>query len=129
MLCVSQQELSTLWCDLQRERPDLLNILEDVLVHTLSQLQDSLKERDSLEQALRRFTSPLVLLQITHSCFIPMSFPQIQMCVCMFGFRRESEHDMVVRSMYEEMESQVREEREKRLAQVHNVLFFFSFFN
>ncbi|XP_046889828.1 EF-hand calcium-binding domain-containing protein 4A isoform X2 [Hypomesus transpacificus] len=79
-----QQELSTLWCDLQRERPDLLNILEDVLVHTLSQLQDSLKERDSLEQALRR---------------------------------RESEHDMVVRSMYEEMESQVREEREKRLAQ------------
>ncbi|XP_067090982.1 EF-hand calcium-binding domain-containing protein 4A isoform X3 [Osmerus mordax] len=30
---------------------------------------------------------------------------------------RESEHDMVVRSMYEEMDSQVREEREKRLAQ------------
>ncbi|XP_067090983.1 EF-hand calcium-binding domain-containing protein 4A isoform X4 [Osmerus mordax] len=79
-----QWELSALWCDLQRERPDLLNILEDVLVHTLSQLQDSLKERDSLEQALRR---------------------------------RESEHDMVVRSMYEEMDSQVREEREKRLAQ------------
>uniref|UniRef100_A0A4W5PWG0 Uncharacterized protein n=1 Tax=Hucho hucho TaxID=62062 RepID=A0A4W5PWG0_9TELE len=81
---VSQCELGTLWCELQRDRPEMLSILEDVLVHSVSHLQDSLRERDSLEQALRR---------------------------------RESDHDRVVRSIYEEMESQNREEREKRLAQ------------
>ncbi|XP_029607768.1 EF-hand calcium-binding domain-containing protein 4A isoform X1 [Salmo trutta] len=79
-----QCELGTLWCVLQRDRPELLSILEDVLVHAVSHLQDSLRERDSLEQALHR---------------------------------RESDHDRVVRSIYEEMESQNREEREKRLAQ------------
>ncbi|XP_077566658.1 EF-hand calcium-binding domain-containing protein 4A [Stigmatopora nigra] len=80
----SQQELSSLWCELQRERPELLRLLENILLHAVTHLQDSIKERDSLEQALRR---------------------------------RESEHDQVVRSMCEEMENQIREEREKRLAQ------------
>ncbi|XP_026166282.1 EF-hand calcium-binding domain-containing protein 4A isoform X3 [Mastacembelus armatus] len=79
-----QQELCTLWCELQRDRPELLSILEDVLIHAVSHLQDSIKERDSLEQALRR---------------------------------RENEHDQVVRSIYEEMENQIKEEREKHLAQ------------
>ncbi|KAM7396806.1 hypothetical protein PAMP_019817 [Pampus punctatissimus] len=80
----NQQELCSLWCELQRHRPDLLNTLEGVLFHAVSHLQDSIRERDSLEQALRR---------------------------------RESEHDQVVRSIYEEMENQIREEREKRLTQ------------
>ncbi|XP_073329004.1 EF-hand calcium-binding domain-containing protein 4A [Pagrus major] len=79
-----QQEFSSLWCDLQRDRPELLGVLEGILTHAVSHLQDSIRERDSLEQALRR---------------------------------RESEHDQVVRSIYEEMEGQMREEREKRLAQ------------
>ncbi|XP_042084395.1 EF-hand calcium-binding domain-containing protein 4A isoform X1 [Haplochromis burtoni] len=79
-----QQELCTLWCELQRDRPEMLSVLEGILVHAVSHLQDTMKERDSLEQALRR---------------------------------RESEHDQVVRSIYEEMESQIREEREKLLAQ------------
>uniref|UniRef100_A0A3Q4H8B5 Calcium release activated channel regulator 2B n=1 Tax=Neolamprologus brichardi TaxID=32507 RepID=A0A3Q4H8B5_NEOBR len=80
-----QQELCTLWCELQRDRPEMLSVLEGILVHAVSHLQDTMKERDSLEQALRR--------------------------------SRESEHDQVVRSIYEEMESQIREEREKLLAQ------------
>ncbi|XP_028441317.1 EF-hand calcium-binding domain-containing protein 4A isoform X2 [Perca flavescens] len=79
-----QQELSSLWCELQRDRPELLSILDGVLIHAVSRLQDSIRERDSLEQALRR---------------------------------RESEHDQVVRSIYEEMENQIREEREKHLSQ------------
>ncbi|XP_061630555.1 EF-hand calcium-binding domain-containing protein 4A isoform X1 [Phyllopteryx taeniolatus] len=79
----SQQELCTFWCELQRERPELLRVLEGILLHAVTHLRDSIRERDSLEQALRR---------------------------------RESEHDQVVQSMYEEMENQVREEREKRLA-------------
>ncbi|TNN86988.1 EF-hand calcium-binding domain-containing protein 4A [Liparis tanakae] len=79
-----QQELSSLWCELQRDRPELLSALDGVLTHAVSHLQDSFRERDSLEQALRR---------------------------------REIEHDEVVRSIYEEMENQIREEREKRLVQ------------
>ncbi|XP_053283509.1 EF-hand calcium-binding domain-containing protein 4A isoform X1 [Pleuronectes platessa] len=79
-----QQELCSMWCELQRERPELLSVLESVLVHTVSHLQDSIRERDSLEQALRR---------------------------------RESEHDQVVRSLYEDLESQLREERQKHQAQ------------
>ncbi|XP_074534202.1 EF-hand calcium-binding domain-containing protein 4A isoform X2 [Halichoeres trimaculatus] len=80
----NQQDLCSLWCDLQRDRPELLSLLEKILIHAMSHLQDSIRERDNLEQTLRR---------------------------------RESEHDQVVRSMYEEMETQIREEREKRLAQ------------
>ncbi|XP_067359095.1 EF-hand calcium-binding domain-containing protein 4A isoform X3 [Channa argus] len=79
-----QQELCSFWCELQRDRPELVSVLEEILVHAVSHLQDSIRERDSLEQALRR---------------------------------RESEHDQVVRSIYEEMENQIREEREKHLAQ------------
>ncbi|XP_075996820.1 EF-hand calcium-binding domain-containing protein 4A isoform X2 [Genypterus blacodes] len=77
-------EVCSLWCELHRDRPALLSVLEDVLAHTVSHFQDSLRERDSLEQALRR---------------------------------RECEHDQVVRSMYEEMENQLREERERRVSQ------------
>ncbi|XP_061773154.1 EF-hand calcium-binding domain-containing protein 4A isoform X6 [Nerophis ophidion] len=80
----SRQELCSLWCELQRERPELLCLLEGILLHALTRLQDSIRDRDSLEQALRR---------------------------------RETEHDQVVRSIYEEMENQLREEQEKRLAQ------------
>ncbi|XP_072242047.1 EF-hand calcium-binding domain-containing protein 4A-like [Leuresthes tenuis] len=79
-----QQELSYLWCELQTDKPELLSSLEGILVHAVSHLQDTIRERDSLEQALRR---------------------------------RESEHDQMVRSIYEEMENQIREEREKRLTQ------------
>uniref|UniRef100_A0A3Q1EU45 small monomeric GTPase n=1 Tax=Acanthochromis polyacanthus TaxID=80966 RepID=A0A3Q1EU45_9TELE len=79
-----QQELRSLWCDLQRDRPELLSVLEGVLVQAVSHLQDALRERDSMEQALRR---------------------------------RESEHDQVVRSIYEDMETQIKEEREKYVAQ------------
>ncbi|XP_067236659.1 EF-hand calcium-binding domain-containing protein 4A isoform X3 [Chanodichthys erythropterus] len=78
-----QWELCTLWSELQRDKPELLGVLEEVLSYTVSHLQDALKERDNLEQALRR---------------------------------REEDHDRVVRSMYEDMETQLKEEREKRQA-------------
>lgn len=53
-MCVSQWELCTLWSELQRDKPELLGVLEEVLSYTVSHLQDALKERDNLEQALRR---------------------------------------------------------------------------
>ncbi|KTF80457.1 hypothetical protein cypCar_00030406 [Cyprinus carpio] len=49
-----QWELCNLWCELQRDKPELLGVLEEVLSYTVSHLQDALKERDNLEQALRR---------------------------------------------------------------------------
>lgn len=78
-----QWELCGLWCELQRDKPELLGVLEEVLSYTVSHLQDALKEKDNLENALRR---------------------------------REEDHDRVVRSMYEDMESQLKEERERRQA-------------
>ena len=114
---VSQQELCSMWCELQRERPELLSVLESVLVHTVSHLQDSIRERDSLEQALRRST--------LHYLCLPLHIEHnINSAKCnrwldfVFLFRRESEHDQVVRSIYEDLESQLREERQKRQAQV-----------
>ncbi|KAL0968848.1 hypothetical protein UPYG_G00272660 [Umbra pygmaea] len=77
-------ELCRLWCDLHKERPELLSLLEEVLLQAVYQLQDSLSERHSLEQALHR---------------------------------RERDHDMVVQSIQEEMETRVREERERQLSQ------------
>ncbi|KAM6960626.1 EF-hand calcium-binding domain-containing protein 4A [Aplochiton taeniatus] len=90
-----QWELCSLWVELQRERPDLLGVLDQVLAQTVAHLQDSLKERDSLEQALRRRANVFAFVR----------------------YRRESEHNQVVQSIYEEMESQLREEKQKRLAQ------------
>ncbi|KAK3526436.1 hypothetical protein QTP70_025468 [Hemibagrus guttatus] len=78
-----QWELCSLWCDLQKDRPELLNVLEEILSHAVAHLQDALRERDNLEETLRR---------------------------------REDEHDRVVRSLYEDLESQLKEERQKRLA-------------
>lgn len=40
---------------MQKDKPELLGILEGVLVHAVSHLQDSTRERDGLEQALRRY--------------------------------------------------------------------------
>ncbi|CAL8356472.1 unnamed protein product [Lota lota] len=79
-----QWEVSSLWCDLQRERPELHTCLDDILVHAVAVVQDTTKEKDSLEQALRR---------------------------------RESDHNRIVQSIYEEMESQLKEEREKQQTQ------------
>ncbi|XP_076863055.1 EF-hand calcium-binding domain-containing protein 4A isoform X2 [Brachyhypopomus gauderio] len=77
-----QKELFSLWCGLQRDRPDLLGTLEQVLSHAVVLVQDYQRERDSLEQTLRR---------------------------------REDDHDKMVRSLYEDMENQIKEEREKQL--------------
>lgn len=54
VLGVSQEEFCSLWCDLQKDRPELLSVLEGILIHAVSHLQDSIRERDSLEQALCR---------------------------------------------------------------------------
>lgn len=55
---VSQERFCSLWSDLQKDKPELLGILEGVLVHAVSHLQDSTRERDGLEQALRRYGGP-----------------------------------------------------------------------
>lgn len=54
VLVSSQREFISLWYELQKDRPELLGVLEGILIHAVSQLQDCIRERDSLEQALRR---------------------------------------------------------------------------
>ncbi|XP_046714567.1 EF-hand calcium-binding domain-containing protein 4A isoform X1 [Silurus meridionalis] len=81
-LLKDQWELCSLWCHLQKDRPELLNVLEEILSQAVAHLQDALKERDNLEETLHR---------------------------------REDDHDRVVRSLYEDLENQLKEEREKRL--------------
>lgn len=129
-LCVSSQRaFNYLWNELQKDRPELLSVLEGILIHAVSQLKDCIRERDSLEQALRRCCPP------------PGSPPHppddtAEFCLyvhssvfSVFCSRRESEHDKMVRSIYEETESQIREEREKRSTQVQIRLIFHGFWH
>lgn len=55
------------------------------------------------------------------SSALPCSFIRV------FCSRRESEHDQIVRSIYEDVESQIREEREKHSTQVWMFVTFIDF--
>lgn len=119
LLCVSQEEFCSLWYDLQKDKPELLGFLEGILVHAVSHLQDSVRERESLEQALRRCQSA----QDSTCCEMFIFDSKFSAFNFLSPFRRENDHDQIVRSIYEEMESQIREEREKWQSQVQMCAF------
>ncbi|KFV67031.1 EF-hand calcium-binding domain-containing protein 4A, partial [Dryobates pubescens] len=78
------RELRELWARLRRERPELLAGFEEFLGRVASYIQEVNRERETMEQALKR---------------------------------KESDHDREVRCLYEEMEQQIKAERERLICQ------------
>ncbi|XP_061855684.1 EF-hand calcium-binding domain-containing protein 4A [Colius striatus] len=77
-------EIRELWARLRKERPELLSNFEEFLLRVSSYIQEVNREKESMEQALKR---------------------------------KETDHDREVRCLYEEMEQQIKAERERLICQ------------
>ncbi|MBN3317031.1 EFC4A protein, partial [Atractosteus spatula] len=130
---VDQEELRTLWAGLREERPELLLALQELLLRVSAHIQDTLRERDNLEQTLRRFAktnknNKINMEQNNKKIYRHLQQRHIIILYIYIYCRqmehyletdslRECEHEQVVRSLYEEMETQMKEVKDKQLMQ------------
>ncbi|KAM8910388.1 EF-hand calcium-binding domain-containing protein 4B isoform 3-T3 [Spinachia spinachia] len=86
-------EVRNLWAQLRRDEPHLLSNFEEFLARVTHQIQDAHKEKKEMESALQR-------------CNV-RARPSSLLC------RKAATHDSEIRYLYEEMEAQIKNEKDR----------------
>ncbi|XP_062896110.1 EF-hand calcium-binding domain-containing protein 4B-like, partial [Mobula hypostoma] len=99
-------EIWKLWSQLRVSEPNLLGHLEDFLSKVTGQIQDTLHEKEELEQTLKKCTVGSILT----GCIMAWD---VNANAQGEHFRKMGEHNADVQRLYEEMELQINSEKER----------------